>query len=75
MPNEQLIVLGILLVVVGLIVLFIGSIVGAEKTQVKVGVGGFIGPIPFGFANDPRILWAAITLTFVLLLLFLFFFR
>ena len=28
---------------------------GTSKT--KVAVGGFIGPIPFGFGNDKQLVW------------------
>lgn len=56
MPNEQLILVGFLLVFAGMLTIFVGSFLGTEKADIKTGVGGFVGPIPFGFANDPRML-------------------
>ncbi|MBI4017519.1 MAG: DUF131 domain-containing protein [Candidatus Aenigmarchaeota archaeon] len=70
MPNEQLISLGITVILIGFLLLVVGSFGSAEKSQVKVGVGGFIGPIPFGFANDPRMLWVVLALS-VLLFVFM----
>ena len=60
MAETNFITLGILLVFIGFILLFIGSM---GKGDLKVGVGGFIGPIPFGWANDPEMLKWVIALT------------
>ena len=66
---KQLIFLGILLIFLGVIVIIIGSLTGLNKeNNVKVGVGGFIGFIPFGFANDKRILYFFIGLAFLMLI-------
>ena len=60
MAETNFITLGILLIFVGFVFLFIGS---SGKGDMKVGVGGFIGPIPFGWANDPEMLKWVIALT------------
>jgi uncharacterized membrane protein len=51
------------------VLVFIGALASAKSTDVKFGFGGFIGPIPFGFANDPRILIALIVLMIAIILL------
>ena len=35
--------------------MFMSAKEGTSKT--KVAVGGFIGPIPFGFGNDKQLVW------------------
>jgi len=68
---EYLVPAGMLLIFLGIIVVFAGSMLMAsqqEKTsagntskpKVHVGVGGFIGPIPFGFANSKTALYVTI---------------
>ena len=69
MPSPQLIPLGLLVVVIGIILIILGSLGG--KSDVKVGVGGFIGPIPFGFGNDKTMVYIAIAITLVFFLSFL----
>jgi len=49
----------------------VGSIFGAEKGKVEVGFGGFIGPIPFGWASNPRMLKWVILISVVAMVLFL----
>ena len=41
-----------------------------NQNNTKVAVGGFIGFIPFGFANDKRLLWALISFMAVALVFF-----
>jgi len=67
---ENLIVIGIILLFAGIMLIIVGSISSAKN--VKFGFGGFIGPIPFGFANDPRLLWIVIIVTIVFLIIFIF---
>jgi len=67
---ENLIIIGIVLLFVGIIFILVGSI--SSSKNVKFGFGGFIGPIPFGFANDPRLLWIIIIITIILLIIFVF---
>ena len=72
---EQLISLGILLIIIGFIAVFFGVLKGAKETntKTKVAVGGFIGPIPFGFGNDKNLVWFVTIQSLVLFLLWLFF--
>ena len=72
---EQLIILGILLIIIGFIIVFFGIFMGAKEgaSNTKVAVGGFIGPIPFGFGNDKNLVWFVAILSAVLFLIWLLF--
>lgn len=50
--NDRIFILGLILIFAGFILLVIGSI--ADNKNIEFIGGGFIGPIPFGFASDPR---------------------
>lgn len=68
MSVQNLTALGFLLVIIGIVILMIGSL--TEK-NVKWAVGGFIGPIPFGAFNDKKLMWAVITISLIMLLIFI----
>ena len=75
---EQLISLGILLIFIGFIIVFFGILSGARDSttatsKTKVAVGGFIGPIPFGFGNDKNFVLFVTILSIALFLFWLFF--
>lgn len=72
---EQIISLGILLMVIGFIIVFFSILKGSKETssKTKVAVGGFIGPIPFGFGNDKNLVWFAAILSVVLFLMWILF--
>ena len=71
---QQLITLGILLVIIGFIIVFFGIIKAPKETsKTKVAVGGFIGFIPFGFGNDRSLVWFAAILSLVIFLVWLLF--
>ena len=67
--NRYLLPIGIAFIFIGFIIIMIASFT-AEKTQGKVAVGGIIGFIPFGFANDKRLLYFAMILTAVIFIFF-----
>lgn len=70
---EHLIGIGVLLMIIGLIIVFFGIFMSAKETgKAKVAVGGFIGPIPFGFGNDKTLLWFVTILSLVVFLFWLF---
>ena len=62
--NNNLIPIGILVILIGFALIFIGALTSLGNTQkdTKVVVGGFIGFIPFGFGNDKKLVWALIVL-------------
>ena len=68
---EQIISLGILLMVIGFIIVFFGVLKGSKEasSKTKIAFGGFIGPIPFGFGNDKNLVWFAAILSIVLFLI------
>lgn len=70
MVYQHLVPIGILLVIVGIALLIAGSMLSA-KTSVKWGFGGFIGPFPFGWANDPKILPWIIALSVIAVAIFI----
>ena len=61
---------GFLLILIGFLLIFIGVILSAKNENVKFGFGGFIGPIPFGFANDPNILVLVLLVSLIILVFF-----
>lgn len=71
---EQLISLGILLIIIGFTIVFFGLFKAAKEgtSKSKVAIGGFIGFIPFGFRTDKTLLWFATILSLVLFLFWLF---
>lgn len=68
---QELIFMGILLIFIGMLLVILGSILAAGKGEAKIAVGGFIGPIPFGWANDPRMLKWIIAVSAVIAIIFL----
>ena len=71
--NQLLIPLGIILVFAGIVIIIIGSLLGSQG-QGKTGyaVGGFIGPIPFGFANSKEMLYVVVIISVIMLVFILF---
>ena len=51
--------IGLALIFVGIIFLVVSVISAAlsEKGKVDIAVGGFIGPIPFGFFTSKKMFW------------------
>lgn len=76
MKPLNLIPIGVAVVIVGILTIFIGTLLAARggkadtEAGAKVAVGGFIGPILFGFGNDKTLLYAVIALSVVALLAF-----
>ncbi|NOZ82158.1 MAG: DUF131 domain-containing protein [Candidatus Micrarchaeota archaeon] len=68
MNTEVLVTLGLILIIAGFIVLLAAGL----KGETRFAFGGFIGPVPFGFANDQKLLWIVIlVITIALLVLYL----
>lgn len=65
---KPLITIGILSIFIGIILFFIGALSSIKegKSNTKVAIGGFIGFIPFGFANEKRMLYLVIGLSVAL---------
>lgn len=71
--EQSLVFLGIILVFAGIIIIILGSLIGEQKGEVMFGVGGFIGPIPFGFANEKGMLYLVMAIALVMFLIFILF--
>jgi len=60
MRMSLLVYFGITLLILGFLFIFLGTLLGAyggkDKAKIKYAVGGVLGFIPFGFANDKRLL-------------------
>lgn len=65
----NLILIGILVVLVGFVLVTIGAVLQAKK--VEWAFGGFIGPIPFGFASREDLLKLIIVFSIIVLTVFL----
>lgn len=71
---EQLIPIGIIVILIGFALVVIGSILATSKSKdakVEWAVGGFIGPIPFGFASRGDLLKIIIVISAIFLVAFL----
>ncbi|OYT35409.1 MAG: hypothetical protein B6U87_00330 [Candidatus Aenigmarchaeota archaeon ex4484_52] len=66
---EKQIIFGFILIFSG-ILLIINSI--SAKANAKFAFGGFLGPIPFGFANNPELLKIIIILCLIGFIVFYF---
>ena len=69
MKTLNLVQIGMLIVFIGIFILIIGTFLTAgTDSKTKIAVGGFIGPIPFGFGNDKTLLYIVIGLTAFILI-------
>ena len=68
--KEYLITIGIVIIFLGMILITVGMINKPQKdndTKSKMFVGGFIGPIPFGFGNDKEMFYIGIILSAIII--------
>lgn len=69
MHQQTLVQIGFLIIIVGFIVIFFGSLIGANKENTKFSVFGLVGFIPFGFANDKKLFAVSIAAAIFFLLI------
>ena len=69
--ENNLISIGILVILAGFALVFIGSLTGTQK-DTKIAIGGFIGPFPFGFANDKTMLYFVMGLSLFIFISFIY---
>lgn len=69
MAEINIAAIGIVMILLGFMLVFVGALTG--KGDSKVAVGGVIGFIPFGFGNDPQLVKIAVIISGVLALLFI----
>lgn len=60
--------IGIALILIGFLIVIVGSLASKDA---KIGIGGFIGPFAFGWANDPQMHKWIIALTLIMAVVFL----
>ncbi len=70
MEQHILVFAGMIVIFIGIALILIGSLSGGEG-RAKFAVGGFIGPIPFGFANDKGLMYLVIAISLIMLLVFI----
>ena len=63
------ITIGIALIILGFIILIIGTLLNAEKGGVKGGGVILIGPIPIGFGTDRASMIIVLVLAIILMLI------
>ncbi len=68
MNNQIPFIIGLSLIMIGVIFIIISSFTSKQENT-KVAVGGFIGFIPFGFANDKRMFYILIALILILFII------
>ncbi|MCD6590710.1 MAG: DUF131 domain-containing protein [Candidatus Aenigmarchaeota archaeon] len=61
-------ILGFTIILIGIAIIIIGSLLSSGKGETRFAVGGFIGPIPFGFGNDKNMVYFSIILAFVMII-------
>ncbi|MBI4176058.1 MAG: DUF131 domain-containing protein [Candidatus Aenigmarchaeota archaeon] len=71
--SDFLVPAGITVVLLGIMLIVIGTLASGQKSESNVhfGVGGFIGPIPFGFANSREMLYVTIAVSAIFFAAFL----
>jgi len=70
MNMYDIIPVGFALVFIGMILIMAGAL-SKSRGDVQWGVGGFIGPIPFGFASNKNALYSVAAISVILFVLFL----
>jgi len=68
--QEKLLLIGIIFIFLGVLLTIISAFMGSKK--VDFAFGGFIGPIPFGWATNEKALFLLIFIMFLALFLLLF---
>ncbi|MEM5812230.1 MAG: DUF131 domain-containing protein [Candidatus Aenigmatarchaeota archaeon] len=63
--------LGLAFVIIGILIIVAAALLGKGEGKAEVGIGGFIGPIPFGFATNKGMLYLVIALSIIILAVFL----
>ena len=71
MAKDWLLIFGIIFIFLGIILITLYSFYSSkESAHVEFAIGGFIGPIPFGFATQKELLIIIMILSIVFLIIF-----
>lgn len=71
MLTENLITFGILVILLGFMLVIIGSVLQSTKAKTEGGFIAFIGPIPIGWASSKNIFYVLVILSLFVLMIFL----
>lgn len=63
--------LGLVFVIIGIVIIAAVAFLGKGEAKTEVGVGGFIGFLPFGFATSKGMLYLVVALSVVMAAVFL----
>jgi uncharacterized membrane protein len=71
--EEKILLLGFGLIFIGMLIIIIFSLLADDRGKDGTGyaVGGFIGPIPFGFASEKPLLYAITIVSVAVSIMFL----
>jgi len=61
--ESTILLLGIALILIGFFLVLLSALLSLKAGKAEVAVGGFIGPIPFGFATSKNMLIAVMLLS------------
>jgi len=70
MLPENLIPIGVVVIFLGFFIILLGALMGTRDSKVEWAFGGFIGPVPFGFASKKEWLKFIIVVSLIFLLVF-----
>ena len=72
MSKDWLLLFGMFFILLGISLITLYSFyVPKDNTYVEFAIGGFIGPIPFGFATQKELLIVIMVLSIIFLIIFL----
>jgi len=69
--SKFFLLLGLAFVIIGIVIIAAVAFLGKGEVKAEGAVGGFIGPVPFGFATSKGMLYLVITLSLVMAAVFL----
>jgi uncharacterized membrane protein len=77
MRGEEIILTGITLIIIGFIIITAGILISLtkEKSKTNFAIGGFIGPIPFGFFSDKKMFFVWLLILTIFLIIWVLFRR
>ncbi|MBU5678292.1 MAG: DUF131 domain-containing protein [Candidatus Nanoarchaeia archaeon] len=69
--SNSIMIAGVVLIFIGILLILFSLIIGETTGRTKFSIGGFIGPLVFGFGNDPKMVRFAVIVSLIMLALFL----
>lgn len=71
MATENLVTIGILVILIGFVLVLVGTVFQPTKTKAGGGFIAFIGPIPIGWATSKNVFYILVALSLFALIIFL----